>query len=171
MADTQTELLVLGAGPGGYAAAFLAADRGLQVTLVDSAPKPGGVCLHTGCIPSKTLLHVAKIITEAHEAASWGVKFGPPKIDISELRGRKDKIVDTLASHLAKLCKDRQVNWIQGRGSFEDANTLTVDRGGPIRFKNAIIATGSAAMQIPGLSLASSRVMDSTKRVESRKRS
>jgi dihydrolipoamide dehydrogenase len=156
------DLLVLGAGPGGYSGAFLAADRGLRVALVDAMPKPGGACLHVGCIPSKALLHAARIISETREAASWGLKFGPPTIDLDTLRARKDKIVDTLATQLAKLCKDRQVSWIQGRGTFEDANTLAVDNGSKVRFKNCIIATGSSPTQIPGLSLASPRVVDST---------
>jgi dihydrolipoamide dehydrogenase len=158
----ETDLLVLGAGPGGYAAAFLAADRGLRVTLVDAMPKPGGACLHVGCIPSKALLHAAKIITEAHEAASWGLKFAAPEIDLNALRVRKDKIVDTMASHLAKLCKERQVTWLQGRGTFEDANTLAIDSGTKVRFKNCIIATGSSPTQIPNLSIPSPRVIDST---------
>jgi dihydrolipoamide dehydrogenase len=158
----DTDLLVLGAGPGGYAAAFLAADRGLRVTMVDALPKPGGACLFVGCIPSKALLHAAKIITETHEAESWGLKFAPPQIDLNALRARKDKIVDTLASHLAKLCKDRQVTWQQGRGTFEDANTLAIDNGTKVRFKNCIIATGSSPTQIPNLSIPSPRVLDST---------
>src|ERR1700722_4309003 len=124
---TDTDLVVLGAGPGGYAAAFLAADRGLRVTLVDDRPKPGGVCLHSGCIPSKALLHAAGIIGETHDAVSWGLKFAPPQIDLSTLRARKDKIVDTLAGSLANLCKQRQVAWIQARGTLEDANTLALE--------------------------------------------
>src|SRR5579862_2875119 len=163
MAETvETDLVVLGAGPGGYAAAFLAADRGLRVTLVDDRPKPGGVCLHCGCIPSKALLHAANIIGETQEAASWGLKFAAPQIDLTTLRAKKDKIVDTLASSLANLCKQRQVAWIQGRGTFDDANTIVVDGGGKIRFKNAIIATGSSPTQIPALNLPSPLVMDST---------
>jgi dihydrolipoamide dehydrogenase len=159
---TDTDLVVLGAGPGGYAAAFLAADRGLRVTLVDDRPKPGGVCLHSGCIPSKALLHAASIIGETHDAASWGLKFAPPQIDLNTLRARKDKIVDTLASSLANLCKQRQVTWIQARGTLEDANTLALEGGNKVRFKNAIIATGSSPTQIPGLSLPIPQVMDST---------
>src|SRR5262249_34752730 len=136
MADNfDTDLLVLGAGPGGYAAAFLAADRGLRVTLVDAGAKPGGACLHVGCIPSKALLHAARIITDAKEGAAWGLKFGAPEIDLDKLRARKDKVVDMLASHLAKVTKERQITWIQGRGTFEDANTLVVDNGARVRFK------------------------------------
>jgi dihydrolipoamide dehydrogenase len=163
MAETlDTDLVVLGAGPGGYAAAFLGADRGLRVTLVDDRPKPGGVCLHCGCIPSKALLHAAGIIDEAREAASWGLKFTPPEIDLNALRAKKDKIVDTLASSLATLCKQRQVTWIQARATFADATTLVAGNGSKIRFKNAIIATGSSPAQIPALSLPTPRVMDST---------
>jgi dihydrolipoamide dehydrogenase len=158
----ETDLLVLGAGPGGYAAAFLAADRGLRVTLVDALPKPGGSCLHVGCIPSKALLHAARIVGEAQEGASWGLKFAPPEVDINVLRARKDKIVDTLASHLAKLCKERQVTWIQGRGAFEDAHILAVDNSNKVRFKNCIIATGSTPTQLPNLTVASPQVLDST---------
>src|SRR5262245_13213661 len=99
---TESELVVIGAGPGGYAAAFLAADRGLQVTLIDPGAKPGGVCLHVGCIPSKALLHAARLITDAHEAGSWGIHFPAPRIDVAALRARKEKVVDTLASHLAR---------------------------------------------------------------------
>src|SRR5215468_8956604 len=102
---TESELVVLGAGTGGYAAAFLAADKGMQVTLVDANPRPGGVCLLVGCIPSKALLHAARFVTEAQEAASWGLRFDRPQIDLAALRGRKDKIVDTLTGSLAELCK------------------------------------------------------------------
>jgi dihydrolipoamide dehydrogenase len=160
--SVDTDLVVLGAGPGGYAAAFLGADRGLRVTLVDDRPKPGGVCLHCGCIPSKALLHAARIIGETHEAASWGLKFSPPQIDLGALRSKKEKIVDTLASSLARLCKERQINWIQTRGVFEDANTLGLKSGGKVRFKNAIIGTGSSPSRIPGLDLPTPLLMDST---------
>jgi dihydrolipoamide dehydrogenase len=158
----ETELVVLGAGPGGYAAAFLAADRGKQVHLVDAAPKPGGVCLHSGCIPSKALLHAAELIQQTHEAASWGLKFAPPQIDVAALRARKDKIVDTLASALAKQCKDRQIPYHQTRGTFDDANTLALESGHKIRFKHCIVATGSSPAALPQLGLETPRVMDST---------
>jgi dihydrolipoamide dehydrogenase len=158
----QTELVVIGAGPGGYAAAFLAADKGMQVTLVDPGPKPGGVCLHRGCIPSKALLHAAGLITEAREAVSWGLKFAPPQIDTDALRARKDKIVDALASSLAELCKRRKVTWVAARAKFADASTLQIDNGTQLRFKHAIIATGSLPAKLPALSLDSPRVLDST---------
>src|ERR1017187_2208991 len=98
MPDTQTtDLLVLGGGPGGYAAAFLAADRGVQTTLIDAAAKPGGTCLFVGCIPSKTLLHVASVIHTAHDAAEFGLKFAAPEIDLAKLRAKGDKIIDTMS--------------------------------------------------------------------------
>src|SRR6516225_1282697 len=121
MADTvETDVVVLGAGPGGYGAAFLAADLGMRVTLVDANPKPGGVCLLCGCIPSKALLHAARLITEAREADSWGLRFEPPKIDVAALRARKDKIVDTMSTNLAELAKRRKVSYLKGRAAFED---------------------------------------------------
>src|SRR5262245_58455603 len=147
----ESELVVLGAGPGGYAAAFLAADRGLQVTLIDAAPKPGGVCLHCGCIPSKAVLHAAKLITDARDAESWGVRFAPPQIDVEKLRARKDKIVDTLASSLVRLAKERKVNHIQARGTFADRQALQLDNGAQVRFKNCIVATGSSPTKLPAL--------------------
>jgi dihydrolipoamide dehydrogenase len=159
---TETDLAVLGAGPGGYAAAFLAADRGLRVTLIDGGAKPGGVCLHRGCIPSKALLHAARLITDAREADGWGLRFSPPQIDLDALRARKDKIVDTLASHLAKSCKDRQVTYLQARAAFQDDSTLHLDKGGTVRFKNCIIATGSLPARPPGFNLDSPRLLDST---------
>src|SRR6516162_9094467 len=100
----EKELIVLGAGPGGYAAAFLAADKGMKVTLIDAGEKPGGVCLHRGCIPSKALLHAAKLITDARDAAHFGVSFGPPKIDLAGVRGQWQKVVGTLSTNLLSLC-------------------------------------------------------------------
>src|SRR5262245_40789357 len=115
MANNQaTDLLVLGGGPGGYAAAFLAADRGVQTTLVDAGQKPGGTCLHVGCIPSKTLLHVAHMIHAAREAAEFGLKFAAPDIDLKQLRAKGNKIVDTMAGSLLKGCKDRRITHVVG---------------------------------------------------------
>src|SRR5260370_3178237 len=115
MADTiDTQLVVLGAGPGGYAAAFLAADKGLKVTLIDAAPKPGGTCLHVGCIPSKTLLHVAEILHAAKDAADFGLKFAPPEIDLKQLRARGDKIVDMMSVSLLDGCKKPAVTHAVG---------------------------------------------------------
>src|SRR5579864_8458668 len=120
MANIETQLVVLGAGPGGYAAAFLAADKGMQVTLIDADEKPGGVCLRRGCIPSKALLHAAKVITEAREAESWGIKFPAFIIDLATHRDTKNKIVDKLSSQLAELAKRRKVTWLRARANFAD---------------------------------------------------
>lgn len=163
MADIiDTELTILGAGPGGYAAAFLAADKGMKVTLVDSAPRPGGTCLHVGCIPSKALLHAAKLVTDAREAVHFGITFAEPKIDIDGVRGSWLKVVDTLSKNLAGLCKSRKVNYVQGRGKFVDADTIEVDGGKQLRFQHCIIATGSLPAMPASLKLDSDRVMDST---------
>jgi len=158
----DTQLVVLGAGPGGYAAAFLAADKGMQVTLIDADEKLGGVCLRRGCIPSKALLHAARLITDAHEAGSWGIKFNPPEIDLNTLRSAKDKIVDKLSNHLAELAKRRKVNWIRARATFEDSTTLALDNGGRVRFQTCILATGSSPTRLPAFDLNSPRVLDST---------
>jgi dihydrolipoamide dehydrogenase len=158
----DTQLAVLGAGPGGYAAAFLAADKGMQVALIDADEKPGGVCLRRGCIPSKALLHAARVITEAHEVGSWGIKFAPPEIDLDALRGTKDKIVDKLSSHLLELAKRRQVRWIRARATFENSTTLALDNGDRVRFRTCILATGSSPTRLPALDLKSPRVLDST---------
>src|SRR6516162_9324241 len=159
MPDTiDTQLLVLGGGPGGYAAAFLAADRGLKVTLVNDAERPGGTCLHVGCIPSKAVLHVAKLITDARD----GLEFAPPRIDITGVRGHWRRVVDTLSGNLAKLAKARKVDYVPGRGRFVDGQTVEVEGGGRYRFQNCIVATGSVPTRPPALSLPSPRVMDST---------
>src|SRR5579859_4406372 len=108
---TESELVIIGAGPGGYAAAFLAADKGMKVTLIDAGAKPGGTCLHVGCIPSKALLHAAKLITDARDAAHLGVTFGAPKIDLDALRKHRFGIPDKLSSNLVQLCKARKVDY------------------------------------------------------------
>ncbi len=162
MADIDSDLVVLGAGPGGYAAAFLAADRGLKVTLIDAAERPGGACLFVGCIPSKALLHVARTIFEAREAAALGVDFGKPQINLDGVRGNALKIVDTMSRSLLGLCKQRKVEYVNARGTFVDANTLELSNGTRQRFKNCVIATGSSPVRIPSLSLESPRLMDST---------
>src|ERR1700704_2050438 len=119
-------IAVVGAGPGGYAAAFLAADLGMTVTLVDPEVNPGGVCLYRGCIPSKALLHIAKLIEESRHAASWGVQFGEPQIDLVRLRSFKDTVVKKLTGGTGQLAKQRKVQYIQGRAAFENSNTLQV---------------------------------------------
>src|SRR5512134_2512881 len=111
---SSTHLVVIGAGPGGYAAAFYAADRGMQVTLVDPAPNPGGVCLYRGCIPSKALLHVAKVLTEAKHASEWGVSFGGPTIDVKKVRAFKDKVVAQLTGGVGQVGRMRKVAYVQG---------------------------------------------------------
>lgn len=164
--EASTQLAVLGGGPGGYAAAFLAADLGMQVTLIDREPNPGGVCLYRGCIPSKALLHVAKLIEESRQAAKWGVHFAPPTINLEQLRTWKDSVVRRLTGGLGQLSKQRAIRYLQGEASFLDSNRLEVKTpGGPpqvVAYKNAIIATGSVPAQIPGLPIDSPRVMDST---------
>jgi dihydrolipoamide dehydrogenase len=166
MATSSTKLVVIGAGPGGYAAAFHAADLGLEVALVDPEPNPGGVCLYRGCIPSKALLHVAKLVHEAKHASEWGITYPAPKIDLDKLRAFKDKVVTKLTGGLGQLSKQRKVNYIQGRASFKDASTLSIDlvEGGTetLSFEHAIIATGSHPTKVPSLSLDSDKVMDST---------
>jgi dihydrolipoamide dehydrogenase len=163
---SSSQLVVIGGGPGGYAAAFHAADLGLQVALVDNEPNPGGVCLYRGCIPSKALLHVAKLIAEAKHASNWGVSFADPKIDLVKLRTFKDGVVQKLTGGLGQLSKQRKITYIQGRASFVDAKTLSIDlvKGGTdtLTFEHAIIATGSRPAAVPSLSLDSPRVMDST---------
>ena len=167
MSDVQ--VVVIGGGPGGYAAAFLAADLGLKTALVDPEVNPGGVCVYRGCIPSKALLHVAKLLGEAKHADAWGVTFGDPKIDLAKLRAFKDNVVKRLTSGTGLLAKSRKVQYVQGRGELVDAHTLTVKLGAggeeTIRFEHAIIATGSvpaipASLKLPGNG--DPRVMDST---------
>src|SRR2546426_1777213 len=114
----DTDLVVLGGGPGGYAAAFLAADRGIRTVLINDAPKPGGTCLHVGCIPSKTLLHVADLIHSARDAAEFGVRFASPEIDLKQLRAKGDKIVEMMSNSLLDGCKKRGITHIVGRGMF-----------------------------------------------------
>jgi dihydrolipoamide dehydrogenase len=163
MPETQsTDLVVLGGGPGGYAAAFLAADRGVQTTLIDVTPKPGGTCLHCGCIPSKALLHAAHIVHVAHDAADFGLTFGDPKIDIAKLRAKKDRIVEMMSNSLLDGCKKRGITHILGRGSFVDAHTIQVEGGPTVKFKTGIIAVGSVPAKLPIFEIGSKRILDST---------
>ncbi len=165
MADNTTQLAVIGGGPGGYAAAFLAADLGLAVTLIDPADNPGGVCLHRGCMPSKALLHVAKLINEAREARAWGVNFGPPEIDIDKMRAWKENVVSSLTNGLGRLVQQRKVNHIRATAAFQDDKTLILtDSAGKrssLGFDQAIIATGSHPTTIPGLDIDSDRIWNS----------
>jgi dihydrolipoamide dehydrogenase len=166
----STQVVVVGGGPGGYAAAFLAADLGAQVTMVDLEPNPGGVCLYRGCIPSKALLHAAKIITESRHAAALGIEFAEPRIDVDKLRAWKEGVVKKLTGGLGQLGKQRKVRFIQGRASFLDANTLAIEKAqgatDRLAFESAILATGSRPATVPGLSIKSPRVMDSTGALE-----
>ena len=140
------KIVVLGGGPGGYTAAFLAADKGMDVTLVDIGNKPGGVCLHRGCIPSKALLHIAHLINETKEAKAWGIHFGDPKIDLESVRKWKNQIIDKMASGLTQLSKQRNIKFVSGKGVFKDSNTLKVE-GKEFPFDYCIIATGSSPIQ------------------------
>jgi dihydrolipoamide dehydrogenase len=165
MPTQSTQVVVLGAGPGGYAAAFYAADLGMQVALVDVEKNPGGVCLYRGCIPSKALLHVADVLSEAKHADAWGVTFGAPKIDVDRLRAFKTKVVNQLTGGLGQLSKQRKVNYIRGTAAFRDAKSLEITTEGgreTLTFEHAIIATGSEPAKVPGLPIESPRVMDST---------
>jgi len=162
----DTELVVLGGGPGGYPAAFEAADHGIDVTLVDEGVTPGGVCLHRGCIPSKALLHVARLINEAKEAAAWGISFNEPSIDLDKLRGWKQGVVEQLTGGIGKLCKARGVKLIRARGRFLDSQTLKLNTPDGstdnLTFKRCIIATGSSPVVPEPLQIDDERVMDST---------
>jgi dihydrolipoamide dehydrogenase len=161
-----THVAVIGAGPGGYAAAFYAADLGMQVTLIDPEKNPGGVCLYRGCIPSKALLHVAKVLDEAGHAKEWGIEFGAPKVDLDRLRGFKNKVVDKLTSGTGQVAKLRKVHYLQGKASIESSTRLQVvlEGGGEqtVDVDAMILATGSEPTRIPALSLDNPRVMDST---------
>lgn len=165
MTNTNQKIAVIGGGPGGYAAAFLAADLGMQVTLIDPEKNPGGVCLFRGCIPSKALLHVAALIQESRHAASWGVEFGEPKIDVNRLRSFKENVVNKLTGGLGQIAKMRKVTYIQGIASFVNSNTLKVEKsnGGSdnLTFDKIVIATGSRPATIPGFPNCA-RVLDST---------
>ena len=140
---TKEHLVVLGAGPGGYTAAFYAADQGYKVTLLDASEKPGGVCLHRGCIPSKALLHVAGLMTKIVQAKDWGVDFGDPKIDLKLLREWKDEISLKISDGLISLCKQRDVSFINSRGIFTDSNAIKLSDSSILEFDRCIIATGS----------------------------
>jgi dihydrolipoamide dehydrogenase len=168
--SSTSHVVVVGGGPGGYAAAFYAADLGMQVTLVDPAENPGGVCLYRGCIPSKALLHVAKLLDEAKHAEAWGVAFGAPTIDLNRLRGFKEKVVNQLTGGLGQLSRQRKITYVRGTASFRDAHSLEVaGEGGkttPISFDYAVVATGSRPATVPGLSIESPRLMDSTGALE-----
>lgn len=170
--SNSTKVAVVGAGPGGYAAAFLAADLGLQVTLIDEEANPGGVCLYRGCIPSKALLHVAKLVSESRHASDWGVQFAEPKIKLDKLRAWKDSVVKKLTGGVGQLSSQRKINYIRGRASLVDPHTLKVEKkkqgNESLSFDYIILATGSRPATVPNLSLKSDRVWDSTSALELR---
>ena len=170
MTDYTTQLAVVGGGPGGYAAAFLAADMGLAVTLVEPEANPGGACLYRGCIPSKALLHVAILIFEAREASAWGVAFDPPEIQLDRLRSWKSDVVAQLTSGLGQLVKQRKVKHVRAKAVFKDARTLALTghdgEKGTLRFENAIVATGSTPVRVPGFDTGSQRIWYSRQALE-----
>lgn len=165
MSNNKTELAVIGAGPGGYPAAFRAADLGIEVTLIDAQPNPGGVCLYRGCIPSKALLHVAKIISEAEDASNLGVKFTKPKLDIKKIAAWKNDVIEKLTGGAGFLAKQRKVNYIQGKASFINSRTLKILRKDgneeTLSFNNCVIATGSVPATIPGIDVDNKKILNS----------
>ncbi len=168
-ADVSAEVLVLGSGPGGYTAAFRAADLGKRVVLVERYPTLGGVCLNVGCIPSKALLHAAKVISDARDMGAHGIRFAEPQIDLQALRAWKRGVVDQLTGGLAGLAKQRKVPVIEGRGRFTSAHTMSVETAAgsvAVAFEQAIVAAGSRAAAIPGLPQNDPRVFDSTGALE-----
>jgi dihydrolipoamide dehydrogenase len=159
---SETQLLVIGAGPGGYAAAFHAADKGMKVTLVDASKKPGGTCLHVGCIPSKALLHAAKLITDARDSAELGVHFDKPRIDVNGVRNHWMTIVNKLSTNLLSMCKMRNVEFVNARATFVDSHTVQLDNGAQRSFERCVLATGSSPARPPAFFLDTPRIMDST---------
>jgi dihydrolipoamide dehydrogenase len=163
--DIHAEVVVLGAGPGGYTAAFRAADLGKQVVLIEKHASLGGVCLNVGCIPSKALLHVAKVINEAEEVSHHGVTFGKPKIDIDGIRGWKESVIAKLTGGLAGLAKQRKVQVVRGTAKFTTPNSLEVETAEGkkiVTFDNCIVAAGSSVARIPGFPYDDERIIDST---------
>ncbi|MCE9604690.1 MAG: dihydrolipoyl dehydrogenase [Planctomycetia bacterium] len=169
----HSHVVVLGGGPGGYAAAFLAADLGMEVTIVEADPRLGGTCLLRGCIPSKALLHVARVIEEAHEMTDWGVAFEKPKVSVDAVRARKEKVIGTLTGGLKQLAKQRKVRVIHAKGVFENSTTLRLEGGeiatgadNTLTFDHCVLASGSTPAKIPAFDLGTDRVMDSTGALE-----
>ncbi len=170
MSEKTTQVAVLGGGPAGYAAAFKCADLGLQTTLIDLAPNPGGVCLYRGCIPSKALLHVSRLINEAGEAGNWGISFNKPEIDLDKLRAWKNRVIEQLTGGLGILRNSRGIDHVQGRGTLKDANTIEVALGNggtaSITAEHIIVAAGSHPARVPDISADSERVLNSTSGLE-----
>ena len=166
----KTDVVVLGAGPGGYTAAFMASDLGFKVTLVDPEANPGGVCLHRGCIPTKSLLHISKIKQEAKKASQWGMTFEAPKVDIDKVREWKDSVINRLTGGLGQLSKARKINYVRGYGKFDSSTTMTITtvegESSSLEFKHAIIATGSEPRRLPFLNYDSDKILDAKKALE-----
>lgn len=165
----HSQVVVLGGGPGGYAAAFMAADLGMEVTIVEADQRLGGTCLLRGCIPSKALLHVAKVLSEAREMTEWGVAFGKVNLKVDQMRARKEKVIETLSGGLVQLAKRRKVQVIKARGVFVDSQTLELEgidksqfESSRITFDHCILATGSVPAMPKMFDIGSDRVMDST---------
>jgi len=166
----EADLAVVGAGPGGYGAAFMAADLGLKTTMIDLEKNPGGTCLYRGCIPSKALLHAAKVVTDAKEAEAYGITFPPPAIDLEKMKGAVNKVVRQLTGGLGQLCKARKIEYIQARANFLDSHTLRLiyasGKEEHLRFEKAILATGSRPAILEQFLIDSPRVMNSTVALE-----
>ncbi len=166
----KAQLVIIGAGPGGYAAAFRAVELGQDVTLIDPEANPGGVCLHRGCIPSKALLHVAKLVSEAEESKEIGVTFARPEIDLDRVRTWKDEVVGKLTGGLGSKVGKMKINYVRGMAKFKDARSLTVKTTdgtvGEMVFEQAILATGSRPIMLPGVAAESERIIDSTGALE-----
>ena len=164
------QLIIIGAGPGGYAAAFHAADLGLKVTLIDPEANPGGVCLYRGCIPSKSLLHLAKIKKEAAEASDWGITFEEPKIDLEKINSWKNSVIKKLTQGLGQLSKGRKIEYIRGKAHFVSKEKIEVktkdDKKSTLTFDNLILATGSVNVKLPNIKIDHDKIIDSTDALE-----
>ena len=164
---SKKDLVIIGAGPGGYAAAFKAADLGLKVCLIDPAKNPGGVCLYRGCIPSKALLHLAKIKEEALKASEFGLSFQEPEVDIKKISSWKEKVVEKLTKGLGQLAESREVEYIQDKASFISETKIRLKESEEeIEFKNLILATGSQNLELPGIKVDHKMIIDSTDALE-----
>src|SRR5215510_8863868 len=166
---TEVDVAVLGGGPGGYSAAFRCVELGLETVVIDAGHRLGGACLFEGCIPSKALLHVAAVLGEAERAKEFGVDFGEARISLDSMsKWKAERVVGKLARGLSSVAKAKGVTVIGGRGAFEDSRSIRVGGDEPqvVRFKHAIVATGSVPVQLPGLAVAGDRIMDSTAALE-----
>lgn len=164
------KIVIIGAGTGGYGAAFMAADLGMDVTLIDKNAKAGGVCLQRGCIPSKALLHIAKLLNETKEAEHWGIKFGKPEIDVNRIREWKNEVISHMTGGLGQLIKQRKINFVQGTATFVNSTKIKVEKteGGTeeLTFDYAVLATGSVPAKVQSLDIGSKRILDSTSALE-----